>query len=85
MGWAALLIIWTVIALLVAIAITRMFAINPRDDEPDPGQPQDDPRIIELCRRANRARRDHKARAGLHAEARSIRMDRLRRQFGRVA
>lgn len=85
MMWAAIIFIWAVVAILVALAFGRMCAINPRDDKPDP-EPDwsaDDPRITELSENIRRARARHSARAHWTREARAIRTERLRQQFQR--
>lgn len=78
---------WIIIggfSLVGALAWYILASINPRDDDPDPDWSQDDPRIIELCERQRRARASHRARSHLTREARSIRTERLRKQYGRV-
>ncbi len=70
MGWAIILIIWTVVAFLV-----------PRNEpDPEPDWSADDPRMAALSENIRRARARHSARAHWTREARA-----MRKQFGRVA
>lgn len=84
MKWAIILIILTVVAALVGLALGRMF---PRDPEtppdPEPDWSTEDPRIVELSRHISRARASHSARSHWTREARNIRTERLRQQFHR--